>query len=218
MSVPAGRVTCGSPLIPAMQVSRITRTRNDSISGPGVSVSGAMQGAVGKARIVPCGTMLRIWSRACAMMRRAASASSLETFEENSMRSRMPGPIFGLWFSTKLPKVSHTSRPWMVRNASRHASKPCGAIFVCFAFGRSSAITSSAARSSAATSGSACAKASSSTTSRSIFAGARRPSSSTAPTLRNTPGPLANQPGTSKEEAIAIAPERSTRPWVGRMP
>ena len=36
-----------------MQVSRITRTRKDSSASCGVSIFGAMQGAVGSATIVP---------------------------------------------------------------------------------------------------------------------------------------------------------------------
>src|SRR5262249_20610872 len=56
------------------------------------------------------------------------------------------------------------------------------------------------------------------TKSRAIRSLAGLPCSSTAPTRRKTPGPLANQPAVSKDGAIAIAPVRSTRPSVGRSP
>src|SRR5215813_6950379 len=52
-SDPMGRVSWGSPLRPAMQVRRMTRTRNDSSASDGVFNSGATQGAVGSARMVP---------------------------------------------------------------------------------------------------------------------------------------------------------------------
>ena len=51
LSVPIGRFSCGSPAIPAVQVSRITRVRKWSISSGEPSMSGAMQGAVGSARM-----------------------------------------------------------------------------------------------------------------------------------------------------------------------
>src|SRR5437879_4618904 len=50
-----------------------------------------------------------------------------------------------------------------------------------------------------------------------MAASALLPPSSTAPARRNTPGPLANHPGASNDGAIAIAPDRSMRPSVGRM-
>src|SRR5262249_32505231 len=50
---PTGSVTCGSPLKPAIQVSRMTRTRNDSSASAPVSMRGAMHGAVGSASTVP---------------------------------------------------------------------------------------------------------------------------------------------------------------------
>jgi hypothetical protein len=84
--------------------------------------------------------------------------------------------------------------------------------------GSSSAIASSADRSSAATSPSASAKASSKITRFRIVSRKRGPSSRTAPTARKTPGPLANHPATSKDGAIAMAPEKSIRPCVGRIP
>ena len=46
----------------------------------------------------------------------------------------------------------------------------------------------------------------------------RSPPSSTSPTRRNTPGPLANQPMVSNDGAISMQPLVSTRPWVVRMP
>ena len=45
-SVPIGMVICGKPLIPAMQVRRITRTRNSSRSDAVEFFNGAMYGAL----------------------------------------------------------------------------------------------------------------------------------------------------------------------------
>ena len=65
-TVPIGMLICGRPASPAMQVSRMTRTRNDSSSSPVMSMRGAMQGAVGSATTVPGGTRPRRWARAGA--------------------------------------------------------------------------------------------------------------------------------------------------------
>src|SRR3989442_11777525 len=73
-TVPTGRFICGSPPIPAMQVSRITRTRKDSIASLLKSIGGAIDGAVGSATMVPGGTSARTWARPAATTLRAASA------------------------------------------------------------------------------------------------------------------------------------------------
>src|SRR5262245_15428928 len=104
----------------------------------------------------------------------------------------------------------------MTRKLSRQGSKPWGATASCTGAGRSPAIASMTARSKDATSASACANASSRMTNSPKWARAPPASSSTSPTRRKTPGPLASQPGTSKDGAIGMAPVMSIRPWVGR--
>ena len=73
-TVPAGRLTWGSPARPAEQVSRITCRRWASSAAGGVSISGAIEGAVGSATTVPGLIRLRRWSRAAARTALAASA------------------------------------------------------------------------------------------------------------------------------------------------
>ena len=86
-----------------MQVSRITRTRNDSSSLCGVSIFGAMHGAVGSATMVPGVIRARMCSRATAWMFRAASASAAVIFDAICMRSATPGPKRGCISVTKRP-------------------------------------------------------------------------------------------------------------------
>jgi len=69
-AVPAGILICGSPPTPAMHVNRMVRTRNNSSASPVASTGGAIEGAVGKAMIVPGGKRARMWVRAAATVSR----------------------------------------------------------------------------------------------------------------------------------------------------
>ena len=75
----------------------------NSSASCGVSVFGAMQGAVGSATIVPGLIMPRICSRAAARTAPAASASALLIFDAICMRSATPGPKRGFFSSTNRP-------------------------------------------------------------------------------------------------------------------
>ena len=60
------------------------------MSAAGVSIFGAMQGALGKATIVPGVIWERMWLCAAHMILRAASVSALVTFDAACMRSALP--------------------------------------------------------------------------------------------------------------------------------
>jgi hypothetical protein len=53
-----------------MHVNRMVRTRNNSSASPVASTGGAIEGAVGKAMIVPGGKRARMWVRAAATVSR----------------------------------------------------------------------------------------------------------------------------------------------------
>src|SRR5689334_18173858 len=93
-----------------------------------ISILGAMLGDVGSTRTVPGPAICRMWSRAFSTALRAESACALVTVDANCMRSRTPGPIFGLRSVINVPKVCQVSWACKIRNASRQGSNPSGAI------------------------------------------------------------------------------------------